>query len=225
MRQSFSNALRQQGRKQDYGIDNSASEADGQERTLCSSCAGASFILALDWRKAFDAISPERLLWALRRFGLNESMLAVIQDIYSNRVFKVADAGVESTARPQRAGISQGCPLSPFLFGMVMTIVMTDARHALSAEANIACAAGGLEDVLFADDTLLISSCSAHVEEYMATVEKCGPDYGLQLLWGKTQLPHVRASGTVRTPHGNAIVSSDSRLLGVDGAPEWQVSL
>ena len=66
-------------------------------------------------------------------------------------------------------------------------------------------------DVLFAGDTLLIGDNSAHVEEYMAAVERCGLDYGLQLHWGKTQLVSV---GTlvdrVRTPEGDEIVPSDS---------------
>ena len=63
-------------------------------------------------------------------------MLAAIQNIYTDRRFRVREEGVESAERYQKAGISQGCPLSPFLFGMVMTVLMTDARDMLSKEAK-----------------------------------------------------------------------------------------
>ena len=47
-------------------------------------------------------------------------MLAAIQEIYTNQRFTVIDGETELTHRPQKAGISQGCPLSPFLFGIVI---------------------------------------------------------------------------------------------------------
>ena len=118
---------------------------------------------------AFDSIAPEGLLWALARFGVNETMLEAIQEIYSSRSFVVQDEGHESGKRPQRAGISQGCPLSPFLFGMLMIVLMADASGSLSDDAKNA----------FADDTLLISKTGKHLGEYMSAVEKSGMDYGL----------------------------------------------
>ena len=54
------------------------------------------------------------------------AMLDAINEIYKDRCFTVWGSGVESQCRPQRAGISQGCPLFPFLFGIVMTVL---GRH------------------------------------------------------------------------------------------------
>ena len=48
-----------------------------------------------------------------------------------------------------------------------MTVLMTDAQGMLGREAKAAVAQEHLEDVLFADDTLLIGRCGKHVEEYM----------------------------------------------------------
>ena len=87
--------------------------------------------LALDWAKAFDSISPDSLSKALGRFGVPPRMLRVIRAIYSNRIFQVRDAGSTSTAYQQHFGICQGCPLSPFLFVMVMTVLMHDAKRQL----------------------------------------------------------------------------------------------
>ena len=57
----------------------------------------------------------------------------------------------------------------------------------LSEEAKLAVSNSSLEDVLFADDTLLLSTSAKHIEEYMAAVEHCGNLYGLQIHWGKVQ--------------------------------------
>jgi hypothetical protein len=173
---------------------------------------GKCCLLALDWRKAFDSIAPERLVWALARFGINEPMLTVIKEIYSERHFTVADAGHESTRRPQKADISQGCPLSPFLFGMVMTVLMTDAMNGLSENAKAAYDRDDLEDTLFADDTLLISKTATHLEEYMAAVEERGRDYGLQVHWGKVHLISVGTDTSIRSPSGAEITPKDSML-------------
>jgi len=117
-----------------------------------------------------------------------------------------------SSERQQRAGISQGCPLSPFLFGMVMTILMVDARTLLSDGAREALFAGSLEEVLYADDTLVIGACGRHVEEYMAKIEACGAHYGLEIHWGKVQVLTVCTDEAVRDPSGNHIQPSDSML-------------
>jgi hypothetical protein len=167
---------------------------------------GRALILALDWRKAFDSIDPGRLLWALQRFGLSDSMLAAIREIYTGIFFTVVDSGSESPQHPQRAGISQGCPLSPFLFGMVMTVLMHDAQELLTPGAKHARAMSDLEDVLFADDTLLVGSCGQYVEEYMAAIEKVGFDYGLQIHWGKVNLLAIGICAKVRSPTGQEIV-------------------
>ena len=46
---------------------------------------GQMIMLALHWAKAFDSISPEALLAALRRFGLPGQILEMIGAIYSDR--------------------------------------------------------------------------------------------------------------------------------------------
>ena len=42
----------------------------------------------------------------------------------------VRDEGVTCRQHPQRFGIFQGCPLSPFLFSIVLTMLSQDAKAA-----------------------------------------------------------------------------------------------
>ena len=93
----------------------------------CSSRNGALHLVALDWRKAFDSINPDRLLLALRRFGLPQNFLDIVSSIYDARKFNVRDCGLMSRTGQLQSGVCQGCPLSPFLFGIVMTVLMSDA--------------------------------------------------------------------------------------------------
>ena len=177
-----------------------------------ASRAGRTFVLALDWRKAFDCISGQALMLALQRFGISQPMMEAIADIYTDRSFCVSDEGHMSTARPQKAGISQGCPLSPFLFGILMTVLMTDAQARLSSAAREALDKGNLEDVLFADDTLVIGSVGTHVEQYMEAIEACGREYGLQIHWGKVQLLTVCTDQFLKSPTGQALNRSTSMV-------------
>ena len=109
--------------------------------------------------RTFDSISPDALIHALARFGLKPQMLKVIRAIYSNRSFQVPDAGCTSHSHPQAFGICQGCPLSPLLFTMVMTVLMQDTKQSLRTNHAYAAHEGALvEELLYADDTLLIHS-------------------------------------------------------------------
>ena len=49
-------------------------------------------LLALDWAKAFDSISPTPLLSALERFGISATFRRFIQAIYNHRTFNRLDA-------------------------------------------------------------------------------------------------------------------------------------
>ena len=117
----------------------------------------------------------------LRRFGLPEHVLAVTQAIYTGRLFEVSDCGTISSKRAQNAGISQGCPLSPCLFVMVMTLVVHDAVDQLGAADQLLVRTHRLAAVLYADDTLLLGETADSVERFLAAVERAGATFLLQL--------------------------------------------
>ena len=147
---------------------------------------GQLHLLALDWRKAFDSIDPAAMFNALRRFGLPARFLRVVEAIYTNREFFVNDSGQTSQKRRQCSGICQGCPLSPFLFIIGMTVIMHDAVVASLAQGPaLAYADKRLFDVLYADDTLLLGSSAPDGEAFAGEVEKIRGTYGMSLHLGK----------------------------------------
>ena len=144
---------------------------------------GHTSIVALDWQRAFDAIDPTALLGALKRFGLPQHVLDVVRAIYADRKFQVRDCGQVSDVRPQHSGISQGCPLSPFLFVMLMTVLMQDAVENLQAVDKELLRNGNLAELLYADDTLLLSVSPASLERLISAVSDAGAKYGSNSTW------------------------------------------
>jgi hypothetical protein len=173
---------------------------------------GALVMLALDWAKAFDSVAPEALLTALRRFGVPECFVRVVDGIYSARQFSVRDAGSTSAKHPQLFGICQGCPLSPFLFAIVMTMLMHDAKHDLAQRGS------GVPDdlfateLLYADDTLIVDVDSSRAELFMNCIGRAGSHYGLSFNWRKLEVLPVRCEAKICKPDG-AYVPEKSSLV------------
>ena len=97
------------------------------------------------------------------------------------------DGGRLSDPRLQMAGISQGCPLSLFLFVMLMSVLMADARASIPQADQILLDSEDLAELLYADDTLLLSVSARSLERCLQAVSQAGGQYGLQLHWGKLQ--------------------------------------
>ena len=79
----------------------------------------------------------------------------------------------------QQSGVSQGCTLSPFLFIILMSVLVSDAFSLLPDEAKSAHETGDLSEVLYADDTLLLGISAQHVEQYLHAISQAGPRHGI----------------------------------------------
>jgi len=164
----------------------------------------------LDWKKAFDSVNTQALNVALRRFGLPPKILRLIDELYSQRSFAVRDGAHGSTLRAQRSGISQGCPLSPFLFTMTMTVIVQDALEMLPEAARRQIDAGSLNIVLYADDTLLIGSSAQSLQQLLDAIATVGQRFGMELHWDKFQLMEVGGKYELHAPNGSQIQPSSS---------------
>ena len=60
----------------------------------------------------------------------------MVRAIYSNRHFQVVEGLSSSEWKSQQAGISQGCPFSPFLFSIVTTVVLWVAERETSCSPH-----------------------------------------------------------------------------------------
>ena len=114
--------------------------------------------ILLDWEKAFDKMHQGKLVNALRRIGIPDKVVRVIEAIYRSPKFSVKGMGKRFPERRQNTGIRLGCPLSPYLFVIVMTVIMGDIDNQLTHEERLILRSEqpfgmeGHDELLYADD-------------------------------------------------------------------------
>ena len=88
----------------------------------------------------------------------------VIMSLYDIPTFLVRDSSQKSTIRTQTKGLRQGCPLSPYLFGFVLTHLFHDVEADYQTRfgeiLGVIHVPSPLWDLEYADETVLLS-CSA----------------------------------------------------------------
>jgi hypothetical protein len=75
-------------------------------------------IISLDVEKSFDKI--QHPFKVLERSGIQGLYLTMIKAIYSKPVANIKVNGEKMEAIPLNSGTRQGCPLSPYLFNIVL---------------------------------------------------------------------------------------------------------
>ena len=124
---------------------------------------GALLSLALlDWEKAFDKVQHDKLIVSLQKIGFSQHYCDIIQDCYKKPTFFVKDAFGSSQVKYvkyQSSGIRQGCPLSPYLFVIVMSCVDYEIRSKISRWVHNGRVPNlDFDLVYYADDTILFSN-------------------------------------------------------------------
>ena len=161
------------------------------------------------WKQAFDSIDHNAMRIALRRFGLSERALKIITSLYTNATFFTKSALGGQVTGSVGSGIRQGCPLSPYLFIMVLTVILEDVDWNLlsgGVATNTWSVLRPVDDLEYADDTLLLSLTTAQLQAILTALETQAALYGMYLNCTKTEM--------LRDPKGEA-----GTLHFMDGTP------
>ena len=86
-------------------------------------------ILLLDIQKAFDNVSHEFLLRVLGQFNFSNKFINWIKVFYSGRKCYVSNYGNLTKLINMERGIFQGCPISPYLFLLVIETMALAIRQ------------------------------------------------------------------------------------------------
>ena len=77
-------------------------------------------IISIDAGKAFEKVQNPFMIKTLYKVGIEGAFLNIIKAIYERRTANIILHGQKLRAFPLRSGTTQGCPLSPLLFNIVL---------------------------------------------------------------------------------------------------------
>ena len=165
-----------------------------------------TLLVLLDWEKAFDKVRHEALFRALSRMNVPDKYVQAIRELYRQPTFKVEMEGQTSHWMKQTTGIRQGCPLSPYLFIVLMSVLFTDIHKddTLNLKKH---RVQGMEtdEILYADDTICISEDEEALNRLLAAIEVEGSKCGLKLNKKKCEYLHFGTAGRVYFADGTAV--------------------
>ncbi|KAK3571029.1 hypothetical protein QTP86_001280 [Hemibagrus guttatus] len=117
---------------------------DGQRELHC---------VFVDLEKAYDRVPREELWYCMRKSGVAEKYVRVVQDMYEKSRTVVRCAVGQTEEFKVEVGLHQGSALSPFLFAIVMDQLSEEVRQESPWT------------MMFADDIVICSESREQVEE------------------------------------------------------------
>ncbi|KAK3548186.1 hypothetical protein QTP70_005182 [Hemibagrus guttatus] len=153
---------------------------DGQRELHC---------VFVDLEKAYDRVPREELWYCMRKSGVAEKYVRVVQDMYERSRTVVRCAVGQTEEFNVEVGLHQGSALSPFLFAIVMDQLSEEARQESPWT------------IMFADDIVICSESREQVEENLERWRFALERRGMKVSGSKTEYMCVNereGSGTVR---------------------------
>ncbi|KAK3561616.1 hypothetical protein QTP86_010765 [Hemibagrus guttatus] len=153
---------------------------DGQRELHC---------VFVDLEKAYDRVPREELWYCMRKSGVAEKYVRVVQDMYERSRTVVRCAVGQTEEFNVEVGLHQGSALSPFLFAIVMDQLSEEVRQESPWT------------MMFADDIVICSESREQVEENLERWRFALERRGMKVSGSKTEYMCVNereGSGTVR---------------------------
>ena len=134
------------------------------------------YLAFVDLEKAFDRVPREVIWWAMRKLGVDEWLVRVVQAMYANVRSRVRVGDGYSEEFEVKVGVHQGSVLSPLLFIIVL--------EALSKEFRTGCP----WELLYADDLVIVADSMEELIVKLKTWKTEMEAKGLRVNMGKTKI-------------------------------------
>ena len=132
----------------------------------------------IDQEKAFDRVVRVELWKCLAELGIFGELLRAVQSLYICSQAAVRTREGETDWFDVKAGLKQGCVLSPLLFIIFMDNTMKRANQ----EEN------SIEELMFADDLVLIADDHIRLQEMVSNLYQQYINYDMRISRDKTEV-------------------------------------
>ena len=169
---------------------------EGQKELYC---------VFVDLEKAYDKVPREEVWYCMRKSGLAEKYVRIVQDMYDDSITAVRCAVGVTEGFEVKVGLHQGSALSPCLFAMVMDRITDDIRE----EAPWT--------MMFADDIVICSESKEWLERKLESWRYALERRGMKVNRRKTEYMCVNErqdKGTVKMQGEEVAKVEDFKYLG-----------
>ena len=161
----------------------------------------------VDLEKAYDKVPREEVWYCMRKSGLAEKYVRIVQDMYDGSTTAVRCAVGVTEGFEVKVGLHQGSALSPCLFAMMMDRMTDEIRE----EAPWT--------MMFADDIVICSESKEQVEEKLESWRYALERRGMKVNRRKTEYMCVNerqdnSSGSVKMQGEEVAKVEDFKYLG-----------
>ena len=123
----------------------------------------------VDFRKAFDSVWHDGLLYKLLQIGVGGCFYKLIQNLYSNSSCALKIGTSQTKSFSFSRGVRQGCILSPLLFNLYANDLPSAFQNTLS-HPIILPNGTKLNSLLYADDLIIISRSKIGLQNCLNTL-------------------------------------------------------
>ncbi|VDO15268.1 unnamed protein product [Brugia timori] len=147
------------------------------------------YLVFIDYEKAFDRLNHENLWGALRRKGVPDKIVNLIEAQYEAFTCRVLHNGALSDPIRVVAGVRQGCILSPLLFLIVIDEIMVGAIDRVPNRGLLwqPITMEHLNDLDLADDVALVSQRRSDMQSKLDDLAERSSAAGLNINVSKTK--------------------------------------
>ena len=148
-----------------------------------------TFCAFIDFKKAFDLVDRDALLYKLRNIGISGNFYYAIKSLYANAKSCVRVNDKVTTWFDVTSGVRQGDSLSPTLFSVFLNDL---AQEIKDTDSGVMISGLVLSILLYADDIVLLAPTPEKLQNMLDVVSRWCEKWGMQINVNKTQIMHVR---------------------------------
>ena len=157
-----------------------------------------TFLAFIDYKKAFDSVERNCLLYKLAKIGINGKMYRAIAALYSNPRSCVVLNSHETDYFECPIGVKQGDCLSPTLFAIFINDLASEIKN-LNIGINLNFEGGQdiehniLNILLYADDIVCLAESENDLQDILIIIENWCKKWRLEINLTKTNILHIRS--------------------------------